>query len=670
MADTLPLEVLSNIFKFLSVSDRKQSALVCRRWYDATLDPYLQKDVVFRVMPSATEYDYDSSGSLSHRKGVHLAVSTLDDGLASCSPQLLHRLSSHVCSKLVGLSIRGADLTESSFAGFISRCTNLVSLSVAYCDSLVMAGTTLAKCLATVSLPSLKDLDLSHMRHLSDQTLTTFMQICPRLECLRLAANSIVFKSSRLYYDPQRADHRPSGGVLTFACVLDALALKASTLRRLDLSATAVDDASLAELAALGGLRLDELSLVACRELSNAGLAALCARQGDLHSLDLSQAAGLVEGFAAPLAAALPRLRRLALTKCAAAVTSAAARSLIGGLRELESLSLSGCHRLDDSGFFAAAAVRAAPGGLGGGGEVKPLLAAAMRLSRLDLSYCGLIGDRVVVSACSLLGPRLTHLDLTSCIQLTDAAAAAIARQLPGLAFLSLAWCKEISDYGVMGVAAPPDHDHTEVGACKCQRDASGRVPFASFPPVRYIAPALMPPSVDELERAKAAAEAADGPTGGPPASFANLSRLVTLRLAACTRLSDASLAVCLRYVELRDLDLDLCHGVTDVTLLAVAAHNPSLERLSVAQCGGITDDGVAAVVRQCRRLARLNLSGCGRVTARSLDAIAAAAPLSLRELDVSLCNVAARLVDVLQAALPTLRVVHKRHTGCDPATD
>jgi len=37
---------------YLSISDRKEAALVCQRWYDASLDSRLQKEIVIIVNTS------------------------------------------------------------------------------------------------------------------------------------------------------------------------------------------------------------------------------------------------------------------------------------------------------------------------------------------------------------------------------------------------------------------------------------------------------------------------------------------------------------------------------------------------------------------------------------------------------------------------------------------
>ena len=46
--------MVTHIMQYLSVSDRKDAALVCRRWYQASLDPKIQKNLVLSVKSSVT----------------------------------------------------------------------------------------------------------------------------------------------------------------------------------------------------------------------------------------------------------------------------------------------------------------------------------------------------------------------------------------------------------------------------------------------------------------------------------------------------------------------------------------------------------------------------------------------------------------------------------------
>lgn len=60
--------------------------------------------------------------------------------------------------------------------------------------------------------------------------------------------------------------------------------------------------------------------------------------------------------------------------------------------------------------------------------------------------------DLAFVSIVQLLGSTLRQLDLTSCICITDLSVRAISTYLQGLVVLRLACCKEVTDWGLLGM--------------------------------------------------------------------------------------------------------------------------------------------------------------------------------------------------------------------------
>lgn len=60
--------------------------------------------------------------------------------------------------------------------------------------------------------------------------------------------------------------------------------------------------------------------------------------------------------------------------------------------------------------------------------------------------------DFAVFSFTQLLGDSLRELDLTSCANLTDLSVCSIATHLQNLVILRLARCKEITDWGLLGM--------------------------------------------------------------------------------------------------------------------------------------------------------------------------------------------------------------------------
>lgn len=65
--------------------------------------------------------------------------------------------------------------------------------------------------------------------------------------------------------------------------------------------------------------------------------------------------------------------------------------------------------------------------------------------------------DASVLSMIPALGPSLKVLDLSSCVALTNQTMQAICTYLIHLSVLRLAWCKELQDWGLLGLKEPSD---------------------------------------------------------------------------------------------------------------------------------------------------------------------------------------------------------------------
>lgn len=83
--------------------------------------------------------------------------------------------------------------------------------------------------------------------------------------------------------------------------------------------------------------------------------------------------------------------------------------------------------------------------------------------------------DLAVFSFTQLLGDSLRELDLTSCVNVTDLSVCAIATYLQKLVVLRLGWCKEITDWGLLGMVqkAQSEPDDETVGTNICTLWAS-----------------------------------------------------------------------------------------------------------------------------------------------------------------------------------------------------
>ncbi|EAW83099.1 leucine rich repeat containing 29 [Homo sapiens] len=165
-----------------------------------------------------------------------------------------------------------------------------------------------------------------------------------------------------------------------------------------------------------------------------------------------------------------------------------------------------------------------------------------------------------------------------------------------------------------------------------------------------------------ELEHQASGTKDACPEPQGP--SLLTLRALQELDLTACSKLTDASLAKVLQFLQLRQLSLSLLPELTDNGLVAVARGCPSLEHLALSHCSRLSDKGWAQAASSWPRLQHLNLSSCSQLIEQTLDAIGQACR-QLRVLDVATCpgiNMAA--VRRFQAQLPQVSCVQSRFVG------
>ncbi|KAF6078526.1 leucine rich repeat containing 29 [Phyllostomus discolor] len=189
------------------------------------------------------------------------------------------------------------------------------------------------------ALSNLRELNLAGLRDLADLSFNRLSSCAPGLERLSLAYCHLTFEvgPARGSIGPQ--DSSPSQ--LSFCNLLRFLKERAGRLYALDLSGTGLPPEALQALGQVAGLRLQELSLHSCRDLSTEAVAALCRLQPGLTSLDLSGCSELADGALLAVSRGLRHLQRLRLRKLQR-LTDAGCTAL-GGLHELQSLDMAEC---------------------------------------------------------------------------------------------------------------------------------------------------------------------------------------------------------------------------------------------------------------------------------------------------------------------------------------
>ena len=166
-------------------------------------------------------------------------------------------------------------------------------------------------------------------------------------------------------------------------------------------------------------------------------------------------------------------------------------------------------------------------------------------------------------------------LRLYFCVQ--DVGLHMISSSLHRLRFLRLAWCKALTDLGLLGLKADgfcPIHDPvTSVmeGECSCTHKSHTPVIFRKpTGALREKKEAELRTMVSELERTVI------------PENLSALTSLRNLDLSSCPQLSDLGLRGAVKFCELRVLKLNCVHGLTGAGLTDIACNNPGLEELQV----------------------------------------------------------------------------------------
>nr|KAF6407396.1 leucine rich repeat containing 29 [Molossus molossus] len=533
------------------------------------------------------------------------------------SHQVLQSIAYHLGPHLQSLCLSGGSPTEASFVALILSCPALRSLDLSGCNSLFASGMLLAqpKMAQQVqqALSGLRELNLAGLRDLADLSFNQLSSCTPSLERLSLAYCHLTFELGSAWGSIGPQDSSPSQ--LSFHNLLRFVKERAGSLRALDLSGTGLPPEALQALGQVAGLQLQELSMHSCRDLSTEAVAALCRQQPGLTSLDLSGCSELADRALLAVSRGLRHLRHLSLRKLRR-LTDAGCTAL-GGLRELQSLDMAECCLV--SGQELAQALGSVCG-------------APPPLASLSLAYCSSLKDTSVLSLIPALGPSLRVLDLSSCVALTNRTLQTICTYLTPLLVLRLAWCKELRDWGLLGLGEPREE------------------------------PAQGAQLHQELE------DHASGPKDSSPQpqgpSLLMLQALQELDLTACSKLTDTSLAKVLQFPQLRQLSLSLLPALTDKGLVAVARGCPSLERLALSHCSLLSDEGWAQAASSWPRLQHLNLSSCSQLTEQTLDTIGQACK-QIQMLDVAMCpGISMAAVRRFQVQLPQVTCIQSRFVG------
>ena len=212
---------------------------------------------------------------------------------------------------------------------------------------------------------------------------------------------------------------------------------------------------------------------------------------------------------------------------------------------------------------------------------------SASQLESLDLSDCHGVDDSGLVLTLSRM-PHLTFLYLRRCFRVTDASLVSIASYCASIRQLSVSDCSRITDFGVRELAARvgPSLRYFSVGKCDRVSDAGIMIVARHCYKLRYF-------------NARGCEALSDSAT---IAIARSCPRLRALDLGKCD-IGDATLeALSTGCPNLKKLSVCGCDRVTDVGLEALSYYVRGLRQLNIGECPGVTRRGYRAVKSYCRR--------------------------------------------------------------------
>lgn len=257
---------------------------------------------------------------------------------------------------------------------------------------------------------------------------------------------------------------------------------------------------------------------------------------------------------------------------------------LLNRFQQLQSLSLSGCTDLSDSGLSLLARY-------------------GSNLQSLHLDCCFGIADRglfFVASGCT----SLTILSLYRC-NVTDIGLETLSKSCFGLKDVNLSYCGLISDHGIRALSQKCTHLRAvNISHCK----SVNGIGFLGCPQtLTYL----------EAESCKLEPEGIMGIVSGGGLEYLSVSNIIW-----CIQGNGLSSIGAGFSANLRVLNFRLCRTTGDETIVAISKGCPLLEEWNLALCHEIRVAGWESIGLNCQNLKRLHVNRCRNLCDRGLQAL------------------------------------------------
>ena len=246
----------------------------------------------------------------------------------------------------------------------------------------------------------------------------------------------------------------------------------------------------------------------------------------------------------------------------------------------------------------------------------------ALGVTKLTIDGCYKMDIPSLVLTC----PRLVSLNLSRCIQVTDANIKVIALQYTLLTSLHLSQCYKVTDDGISELVKPCKRlvylnlsfcyqvtgAHLKELKCIESLDLSGCVA------VNNTAVQAIIKDCTQLKNLNlSGCVALDEICGRMKMKKFYLSQLLSLNLSNCFRITDAQFGVLLKHrYHLKSLQLERCKDIQPKSLIALVKRNPGLTELNLRGCKQLTNSTLEAIAQTCCQLVDLNLRNCKKISA------------------------------------------------------
>ncbi|KAK3585901.1 hypothetical protein CHS0354_038437 [Potamilus streckersoni] len=295
-------------------------------------------------------------------------------------------------------------------------------------------------------------------------------------------------------------------------------------------------------------------------------------------------------------------------------------KDVVIGIRNLESLNLSGCFNVTDIAIGHA------------------IFQEFPCITTLNLSLCKQLTDRSLERIAQFL-KNLECLELGGCCNITNTGLLLIAWGLRKLKILNLRSCRHISDHGIGHLsglshqAAPGTVKLEHLGLQDCQKLTDQALKHVSVglvnlktinlsfcgsvtdTGIRYLSKMhnlreLNLRSCDNVSDIGLGYLAEGG------------SRITALDVSFCDKIGDQGLQ-CLSQGLFCLRSISLCAtNVSDEGILKLVGTLHEITILNIGQCGQITDKGLTAISERLKNLESIDLYGCTRITTVGLEKI------------------------------------------------